>query len=339
MVARLIPRLTAEQEQEAIKWSVNDYLSHGVTTATIAGGGISRGLETASKSGLIPLRIVAMMHGPLEGDFPPAHLIGNEMMKTGLTIGEDVHDGSIQGCTGYFTRPYYTNCSGDDNYVGFPRESRDELVAKVKKFNRLGYQIAIHANGDAAIDDVIFAYREALKDFPRTDTRLRIEHAQAAREDQLDAMKELGMSPSFFVSHTYYWGDVHRDIFMGPQRGSNISPLKSALNRGIRFSIHLDTPVTPMRPLQAVWSAVNRQTRTGKILGPEQRIKPMEALRAVTIDAAWQEHDEKIKGSIEAGQFADLVVLSDNPLTIDPIKIKDIQVLEAIVAGKSVYKR
>ncbi len=338
MVARLIPRLTPGQQLEAIQWSVRNYVSHGVSTATLAGGGIGKELESAEKSGVITMRVVAMMHGPLEGDFPPAHLIGNEMMKTGLTIGEDPHDGSPQGCTAYFRNPYYTNCSGDPTYRGYPRESRDELVAKVKKYNRLGYQIAIHANGDAAIDDVIYAYREAQKDFPRTDTRFRIEHSQATREDQLDQMKELGISPSFFVSHTYFWGDQHRDIFMGPELGSHISPLKSALNRGIRFSIHLDTPVTPMSPLQAVWSAVNRVTRTGKILGPEQRITPLEALRAVTIDAAWQEHDEKIKGSIEPGKFADFVVLADNPLTIDPMKIKDMQVLETIVGGKSVYK-
>jgi predicted amidohydrolase YtcJ len=223
--------------------------------------------------------------------------------------------------------------------VGFPHESREELTEKVKKYNRLGYQLAIHANGDAAIDDVIFAYREAQKDFPRQDTRFRIEHAQASREDQLDAMKELGISPSFFVSHTYYWGEQHRDIFMGPKRAANISPLRSAIDKGIRFSIHLDTPVTPMRPLQAVWSAVNRLTRSGDVLGPDQRITPLQALRAVTIDAAWQEHDEKIKGSIEPGKFADLIVLSDDPLTVNPVKIKDLEILETIVGGKSVYRK
>ncbi len=337
MVSRLIPPRTAEQQQQAIKWAVRDYVSHGVTTATIAGGSIGGNLKQASEAGWLTLRVVAMQHGPLKGDFPRAHMIGTEMLKTGLTIGEDVHDGSIQGCTGYFTVPYFTNCSGNADYVGFPRESREELTEKVKKYNRLGYQLAIHANGDAAIDDVIFAYRAAQKDFPRQDTRFRIEHAQATREDQLDAMKELGISPSFFVSHTFYWGEQHRDIFMGPKRGANISPLRSAINKGIRFSIHLDTPVTPMRPLQAVWSAVNRLTRSGDVLGPDQRITPLEALRAVTIDAAWQEHDEKIKGSIEPGKFADLIVLSDNPLTVNPVKIKDLQVLETIVSGKSVY--
>ena len=152
-------------------------------------------------------------------------------------------------------------------------------------------------------------------------------------------MKELGITPSFFVSHTYYWGDVHRDVFLGPDRGARISPLNSAVKRGIRFSVHLDTPVTPMSPLQAAWSAVNRQTKSGKILGPEQRITPLQAMRAITIDAAWQEHDESLKGSIEPGKFADLVILGQNPLTIDPIEIRDITVLETIVGGNSVYKK
>ena len=207
----------------------------------------------------------------------------------------------------------------------------------VKALHRDGNQIAIHANGDAAIDDVIFAFREALKERPKADHRFRVEHAQMTREDQLDAYKELGITPSFFVSHTYFWGDVHRDIFQGPVRAAHTSPLASAMKRGIRFSIHLDTPVTPMSPLQAVWSAVNRQTREGKVLGPEQRIKPVDAIRAVTIDAAFQNFEEKVKGSIEIGKFADLTILAENPATVDPVKIKDIQVLETIVGGKRVY--
>jgi len=336
LVGRLIPRLTDEQQQEAIKWAVTDYASHGVTTATLAGGGLSPAMRTAGKAGVLTLRVVAM--GGL-GDLsalPPARLDGDEMLKTGLTV-KMVHDGSIQGFTGYLSKPYHTVYNNDPAYRGYPRESREELVDRVKALNRAGYQIAIHANGDEAIEDVIVAYREALKDTPRQDHRWRIEHAQMTREDQLDAIKELGISPSFFVSHTYYWGDQHRDIFQGPERGAHISALASARKRGIRFSIHLDSNVTPMRPLQAVWSAVNRITRSGKVLGPDQRISAIDALRAVTIDAAWQEHDDRLKGSIEAGKFADFVVLAENPLTVDPVHIKDIKITQTIVGGKAIY--
>jgi hypothetical protein len=337
LVGRLIPRLTDDQQQAAIKWAVADYASHGVTTATLAGGGLSPAMRAAGKAGLLTFRVVAM--GGLSGDLsalPPAKLDGDEMLKTGLTV-KMVHDGSIQGFTGYLSKPYHTSYNNDPAYRGYPRESREELIERVKALNRAGYQIAIHANGDEAIEDVIVAYREALKDLPRQDHRWRIEHAQMTREDQLDAIKELGISPSFFVSHTYYWGDQHRDIFQGPERGAHISPLASARKRGIRFSIHLDSAVTPMRPLQAVWSAVNRLTRSGKVLGPDQRIAPLDALRAVTIDAAWQEHDDRIKGSIEAGKFADFVVLAENPLTIDPVRIKDVKIMQTIVGGKTIY--
>lgn len=337
LVAKWIPPLTAGEERNAIQWSVKDYLTNGVTTATIAGGGVPPALQAAANDGLLPFRIVAMLRLPITStSVPPASLIGNEMLKSGLTM-KVMQDGSPQGFTAYFTQPYFTGT--DKTYRGFPRQSRDELTAWVKKLNRLGYQIAIHANGDAAIDDVLYAYREAQKDFPRPDARHRIEHSQFVREDQLDEMQELGVTPSFFVSHTFFWGDAHRELVAGPERAARISPLRSARNRGLRFSIHLDTPVTPMNPLQAVWSAVNRVTRSGQILGPEQRLTPAEALRAITIDAAWQEHDENIKGSIAAGKFADLVILDENPLTIDPLKLKDLKVLATMVGGQTVFQR
>ena len=209
----------------------------------------------------------------------------------------------------------------------------------VKQLHRSGYQIAIHANGDAAIDDVIHAYREAQRDYPRPDARHRIEHCQMVRKDQLDAIAELGVTPSFFVGHVFYWGDRHRDIFMGPERAAGISALRSAIDRGIRFTVHDDTPVTPVNPLQLVWVSVNRLTKSEQVLGPDERVTPIEALRAVTIDAAWQNFEEEIKGSIEAGKLADLVILSDNPVTVDPETIRDIQVLETIVGGQTVFTR
>jgi len=150
---------------------------------------------------------------------------------------------------------------------------------------------------------------------------------------------ELGITPSFFVGHVYYWGDRHRDVFLGPDRAARISPLQSATRRGIRFTIHDDTPVTPVGPLRLVWTSVNRLTRSGKVLGPEQRITPLEALRAITIDAAWQNFEEDTKGSIEVGKLADFVVLSDNPLTIEPLEINQIRVLKTIVGDRMVFHR
>ena len=159
-----------------------------------------------------------------------------------------------------------------------------------------------------------------------------------AREDQVARMRELGVTPSFFTAHTYFWGDRHRDIFMGPDRAGVISPSQWALQHGVRYSSHLDSPVVPMRPLQAIWSQVFRQTYGGDVLGPEQRVDVMQAIRAVTIDAAWQVFQDDDRGSLEPGKLADLVVLSGSPLA-DPMALRELKVDRTIVGGATIYRR
>jgi predicted amidohydrolase YtcJ len=159
-----------------------------------------------------------------------------------------------------------------------------------------------------------------------------------AREDQVARMKGLGVTPSFFTAHTWYWGDRHRDIFMGPERAAVMSPSRWAQDYDVRFSSHLDTPVTPMLPLQAVWSSVHRITYGGDTLGEDQRISVMDALRAVTIDAAYQVFQEDNRGSLEPGKYADLVVLSGNPLD-DPMAMRDLKVERTVVGGVTIYRR
>lgn len=345
MVSRLIPPPTDAQQLEAFRWAVQDYVEDGVTTAVLAGGG--RGslvsLRQARDEGILTFRIITMMSrgNPEELSAAESGGLGSHFGDNRLKVGaiKIVQDGSNQGYTGYFTEPYHTPFKGDAEYRGYPRRSREDLTAMVKQLHRSGYQIAIHANGDAAIDDVIHAYREAQREYPRPDARHRIEHCQMVRKDQLDAIAELGVTPSFFVGHVFYWGDRHRDIFMGPERAAGISALRSSIDRGIRFTVHDDTPVTPVNPLQLVWVSVNRLTKSEQVLGPDERVTPIEALRAVTIDAAWQNFEEESKGSIEMGKLADLVILSDNPLTVAPETIRDIQVLETIVGGQTVFTR
>jgi predicted amidohydrolase YtcJ len=248
-----------------------------------------------------------------------------------------IADGSIQGYTGYLTQPYFVPPGDDPAYRGYPRVARDELIEKVSRYHEAGWQVAVHGNGDASIDDILDAFEEAQRRAPREDTRHVIIHAQMAREDQLDRMQALGVIPSFFVLHTYYWGDRHRDIFMGPERAARMSPARSAADRGIRFTLHCDTPVVPMEPLRLIWSAVNRRSSSGESIGPAQRITPQEALRAVTIDAAWQHFEEGDKGSLEPGKLADLAILSRSPLD-DPETIDEIQVLETVIGGETVYR-
>lgn len=342
LVTRHIPPLSLDQRLDSIRWCDREYLSKGITTAVIAGtnrAGIAD-LRSALGSGLLHLRIRAMLAaGPEVPESPAkaAALGAGERIRIGAI--KILQDGSIQGYTGYLTAPYYKQPEGKSDYRGYAHRTRGELVRMVLPYHHAGYQIAIHGNGDAAIDDILSAYREAQREFPRADARHRIEHCQTAREDQLDAMRDLGVTPSFFVGHVYYWGDRHRDIFLGPERTSRISPLHSALDRKLRFTLHDDTPVTPANPLMLVWDAVNRLTLADQVLGAGQRIGTLDALRAITSDSAWQNFEEKHKGSIESGKLADFVVLDRNPLAVPPGEIRNINVVETIVGGQTVYRK
>jgi predicted amidohydrolase YtcJ len=324
--------------------SANDeYLSVGVTTAQA--GAVDRkvldGLTKAEQFGFVDLRQVLF---PLVDDKGPQWVLDAKNFKQNnndkLLVGpvKMIADGSIQGFTGFLGQPYHTPHEGNAEYRGFPTIMQEELDANVLALHEAGLQMAIHGNGDAAIDAIISAFEKAQTAHPAEDPRLIIIHAQMLREDQITKMKKLGISPSFFSAHTYYWGDRHREIFMGPERAARMSPAKSAIDAELKFSIHLDTPVVPMQPMLLVWSAVNRFSSSGEIIGEEQRIPPMAALRAVTIDAAWQIRQEDNRGSLEAGKWADLIILSDSPLRNYP-GIKDIKVLETVIAGKTVFER
>ncbi len=334
---------TTDQSLDAVAYAAENYTSHGITTAQEGAAHMNTipALLEASGQGTLSLRVIVyplleyvqwMRSGTVNPDFENAEMVS-------LGAAKIISDGSIQGYTGYLSEPYFVQPEGESDYSGYPALEREDLVEKVKTLHEAGLQIAIHANGDAAIDNVIHAFREAQEAFPREDTRHIIIHCQMAREDQMDAMEELGIIPSFFILHTYYWGDRHTNIFMGPERASRMSPAKSAVDRKIPFTIHTDTPVVPMEPLRLVWSAVNRISTSGNTIGEAQKITPIQALRAVTINAAYQYFKEDEIGSVEADKLADLVILSDNPLTVDPMDIDNIEVEETIVGGKTVYKK
>jgi predicted amidohydrolase YtcJ len=319
------------------------YSAIGVTTAQSGGvtPELALGLSVFSKLGVVQQRLVLF---PFESEWGEALLDGNydpgKYATDKVTMGavKLVADGSIQGFTGYLSEPYHTPYHGDAGYRGYPTLSREDLFSRVEALHRAGYQLAIHGNGDAAIEDILDAFEAAQQEHPVEDPRMVLIHSQMAREDQVARMRDLGVTPSFFTAHTWYWGDRHRDIFMGPERAAQISPHRWAQDYGVRFSSHLDTPVVPMEPLQAVWSQVHRITHGGDVLGPEQRIGVMDALRAVTIDAAWQVFQEDNRGSLEPGKYADLVVLSGSPLE-DPMAMRDLQVVRTVIGGATVFQR
>ena len=315
------------------------YLAAGVTTAQVglATPDQLSNLSRLARLRLLPLRLVMW---PSE-DAAEAILDGTlnaESDDPWLRIGavKLVADGSLQGYTGYLSQPYFVPPGDDPSYRGYPRIAHDDLVRTVERFHRAGMQVAIHGNGDAAIDDILDALEAAQRAAPRADARPVIVHAQTAREDQLDRMAALGTIPSFFVLHTWYWGDRHYERFLGPERADRISPAGSAARRGIPFTLHADTPVVPMEPLRIVWAAVNRRTTGGAVLGEEQRVDVLRALRGVTIDAARQHFQEGDRGSLEVGKLADLVILDASPLA-DPAAIDQRRVVETIVGGRTVY--
>lgn len=326
-----------------VKSAVRDYARVGVTTAQAGGTtpSTAAGLVAVSKLGIVPQRLVLFAFADefgealTNGDFRRENYSSERVYMTAVKL---VADGSIQGYTGYLGEPYHRPFHGDETYRGYPAIPREDLFAQVEMLHRAGHQLAIHGNGDASIADILDAFEAAQAAYPVQDPRMILVHAQMARKDQVSRMKALGVTPSFFSAHTYYWGDRHRDIFMGPQRAANMSPARWALEEGLRYSSHMDTPVTPMLPLQAVWSQVQRISHGGDVIGPDQRVDVMSALRAVTIDAAWQVFLDDRIGSLEPGKYADLVVLSGNPLD-DPMGLRDLRVERTVIGGATVYRR
>ena len=247
-----------------------------------------------------------------------------------------VLDGSPQGRTAWLTRPYDEGPPGmASDYTAYPIMDPDQYKAQVARLIRAGIPVLAHANGDAAIDLMIEGVDLALGD-EDIDHRAVTIHAQLAREDQLDEMKRLGIIPSFFAAHPYFWGDWHRKSF-GDTRALRISPMRSAVERDLPFTIHNDAPIVPPDIMRLLEIAVERRTRSGFVLGPSQRLDIEEALHAVTLGAAYGYFEEDRKGSISVGKQADLVVLGADPRRVAPKDIGEIEIIETFAHGRSIY--
>jgi predicted amidohydrolase YtcJ len=197
--------------------------------------------------------------------------------------------------------------------------------------------VLFHANGDAAIDMIIAGHEYAAAGSLDADRRSTVIHSQFVRPDQLRKYVQYNLIPSLYTEHTFFFGQAHV-ANRGPEQAAYLSPIRDAIDLGLRPTNHTDFNVVPIDQMMVVWTAVNRPMRDGTVLGPDQRITPYEALQAITINSARQHFEEDSKGSLEVGKRADLVILSDDPLDIDPQAIKDITVRETIKDGRSIYK-
>lgn len=344
-LVNVIPQVNIGYEK-CVPFESQVYAASGTTTANNGGSPtIDDYLITASRNNELKIRVVVWPAGMNKelidsyGDKRSGALLDYNG-RVILGAAKLFADGSPQGYTALFSKPYYKQLTGRPaDYRGFSYFPSDEVrMQRVKELHDAGWQISTHTNGDQAIDDMIEAYGAAIRANPRADHRHILNHCQFNRPDQVPVMAELGLIPSYFVTHTFFWGDVHRDFVAGPEMAAHISPCRQAKSEGIRFALHNDTPVTPISPIMDVFSAVNRVTQTGFVLGDDQRITVMEALRGVTIDSARMYFLDDKLGSLEVGKMADLVILDRNPLEVPPLEIRDIKVMETIVGGETVYK-
>lgn len=248
-------------------------------------------------------------------------------------------DGSPQGRTAWCRDPYVIPPDDkEDGYNGYPIFEEDDSVQSLFELAfQNNWQVEVHANGDSAIDQLIKTMKPAVEKYGNEDRRSVLIHGQFLKKDQYDDLKELKVIPSMFTMHTFYWGDWYKEI-IGPERAQLICPAKSLLDEGFDITIHTDAPVALPNLMQIVWASVNRTSRSGDIMGPDERISPYQAMKAITLTSAYQHFEEDLKGSLKVGKLADLVILSDNPLKITPENINNITVLETIKEGVSVFK-
>lgn len=246
-------------------------------------------------------------------------------------------DGSPQGKTASFKDELKTpGPNGEKHWKGATLLDQESLNKIYKKLVENHIKVWTHANGDNGIDMVVEAVKAAggKKGDGRRDI---VVHSQVMRPYQLDRYVELGLSPSFFTNHVYFWGDVHIEN-LGEELAAGISPMNSANKKGIVTTNHTDFSITPLNPFMTMWTATNRKTKNGKILGESERVSNLDALKAITINAAWQLGEENSKGTLESGKIADLVILNKNPLETPKENLLDLKVIETIKNGKTIYK-
>lgn len=312
----------------------------GVTTASefgIMNVFVLEGLQQATSSPDFPVRVVGGLFSTI-ADFdeivPRLKNYENKLFKVAFI--KTWTDGSIQGGTGNLTEGYYDPEMGGQGAQG----TQEFFNKQVLRMFELGYSPAIHANGDGAIDTALNAVeyaRNQLGNQVDETIRPQIIHVNYSRPEQIKRMAELQVYPTFFPTHVYYYGDLHFEKTLGPERVQRLAAVKDGFDAGVKPTMHNDPPVTPVDPLLNMWIAINRTSSSGRVLGLDQAITAQQALEGYTINAAYQFGMEKDAGSLESGKYADFVVLDSNPLKIDPAEIRDIQVVATVRGGLVTY--
>jgi len=310
----------------------------GVTTATDLANLLSdetvEMLTRVTSESKFPARIVPLR---LFQGVTPGDLVGHikklkEMSTDLLRLGriKVVVDGSIQGFTARLKWPGYFNGSPQGLWYVSPDQLREVIELTLKE----NIQIHTHTNGDQATELVLDTLENALLKHPSNDHRFTLQHCQLANSSQFRRMKKLGLCVNLFANHLYYWGEEHYGKTVGPERAERMNSCKTALDNNVPLAIHSDAPVTPLGPLFTAWCAINRQTISGRILGESERISIDQALRAITLGAAYTLKLDSEIGSIEVGKKADFAVLEDDPYDVSPEKIKDIKVWGTVQNGR-----
>ena len=310
----------------------------GVTTATDLANLLSdetvEMLTRVTSESKFPARIVPLR---LFQGVTPGDLVGHikklkEMSTDLLRLGriKVVVDGSIQGFTARLKWPGYFNGSPQGLWYVSPDQLREVIELTLKE----NIQIHTHTNGDQATELVLDTLENALLKCPSNDHRFTLQHCQLANSSQFRRMEKLGLCVNLFANHLYYWGEEHYGKTVGPERAERMNSCKTALDNNVPLAIHSDAPVTPLGPLFTAWCAINRQTISGRILGESERISIDQALRAITLGAAYTLKLDSEIGSIEVGKKADFAVLEDDPYDVSPENIKDIKVWGTVQSGR-----
>ena len=335
--------LTPQRQSELRREAVQIYAGYGITT--IQDSNVSQAYVDRLKAEGLEQEYAADIVTFVMGNPLPDDVLATVAADTSYTGGvrnggvKFTLDGSPQGRTAWMSEPYNAGPPGAAaDYVAYPSYDPDAWLNRIGPLLERGVPVLAHANGDAAIELMIDGVANAIAAGPVPDHRSVIIHAQLIREDQLDRVAELGIIPSFYSVHPFFWGDWHRLSF-GEERARFISPVQAAIARGIPFTVHNDSPIVPPDMMRLVEITVNRETRSGFVLGPDQRASVMQALHAITLGAAYQYFEEDEKGSITVGKRADLVILEDNPLTVATSELGEVSVLETFARGKSIFQR